>query len=240
MHEVTLTARRREQRGKEQAKKLRQNSQVPGVVYGHGHPAVAITLNSQDLLPLFRADASDNTIITLKLDGEAKDLKAIIRDIQTEPIYNKLIHIDFQEILLTEKIKVPVHIELTGEAPGIKEGGILEHILHSVEVFCLPTDIPDKIVLDISSLKLGHSLHISDITAEKFEVLGAPTQPIVAVITPRAMEEEATVAGAAATPAAEAPAEPELVGRKKKEDEELDEAETKEKPKAEAKPKEKK
>lgn len=230
MHEVTLNANRREQRGKEQAKKLRQSAQIPGVVYGHGKPAVAITLKSQDLLPLFRAGASDNTIITLKLDGDKKDLTAIIRDIQTEPIYNKLIHIDFQEILLTEKIKVPVHIDLAGEAPGIKEGGILEHILHSVEIFCLPADIPDKIVLDISSLKLGHSLHISDIKAEKFEVIGAPTQPIVAVIKPRAMEEE-TATTAAAVPAAETPAEPELIRKKKESEEEETEAQgEKEKP----------
>jgi len=230
MHEVTLIARRREQRGKEQAKKLRKQSHIPGVVYGHGKPAVAITLNAQDLLPLFRAGASDNTIITLKLDGDQKNLTAIIRDIQTEPIRNQLIHIDFQEILLTEKIKVPVHIELTGDALGIKEGGILEHIMHSVEISCLPADIPDKIVLDISGLKLGHSLHISDIKAEKFEIIGAPTQPIVAVIKPRAMEEE-TATTTAAVPAAETPAEPELIRKKKEsEEEEAEEKVEKEKP----------
>ncbi len=223
MHEVTLVARRREQIGKEHAKKLRRGSQVPAVVYGHGKPAISITVDCQDLLPLFGAGAGDNTIITLKVDGAAQELKAIIREIQTEPLYNKLVHIDFQEILLTEKIKVPVHIHLAGEAPGIKEGGIIEHILHSVEVSCLPADIPDKIVLDVSGLRLGHTLHISDITADKFEVLGAPTQPIVSVIAPRAAEESV-----AAPVAAEAPAEPELVGRKKKEGAEETEAETKE------------
>lgn len=232
MHEVTLTAHRREGRGKEQAKKLRDNAQIPGVVYGHGKPAVPITISAQDLLPLFHAGARDNTIITLKLEGAKQALTAIVRAIQTEPIFNKLIHIDFQEILLTEKIKVPVHIELAGEAPGLKEGGIIEHILHTVEVSCLPADIPDKIVLDVSGLKLGHSLHISDIAAEKYQVLGAPTQPIVSVIAPRAAEEETA---AAAPAAAEAPAEPELIGRKKTEDEELAEAEAEAKPKAKEK-----
>jgi large subunit ribosomal protein L25 len=233
MHEVTLTAQRRTGTGKEKARKLRTASQIPGVVYGHGKPAISIAVNAQDLLPLFKTGARENTIITLKLADHKNDLKAIIRDIQTEPIYNQLIHIDFQEILLTEKIKVPVHIELSGEAPGLKEGGILEHIMHTVEVSCLPTDIPDKIVLDVSALKLGQALHISDIKAEKFDVLGASTQPIVAVIVPRAMEEEATTAAAPA--AAEAPAEPELITRKKKEGEEEEEAEGKEK----EKPKEK-
>ncbi|HTY08822.1 MAG TPA: 50S ribosomal protein L25 [Candidatus Edwardsbacteria bacterium] len=236
MHEFTLNAQPRSSVGKEKARKMRRDSQIPGVVYGHGKPAIPISVNAQDLLPLFKAGAKENIIITLKLAGDKQDHKAIIRDIQTEPIYNQLIHIDLQEILLTEKIKVPVHIELAGEAPGLKEGGIIEHILHSVEVSCLPADIPDKIVLDVSTLKLGQSLHISDIQADKFQVLGAATQPIVSVIVPRAMEEEATAATAAAPAEGEAPAEPELITRKKKEDEELDEAADKEK----EKPKEKK
>ncbi len=236
MHEVTLNAQPRTDAGKEKAKKMRRASLIPGVVYGHGKPAVPISVNAQDLLPLFKVGARENIIITLKLAGDKQDHKAIIRDIQTEPIYNQLIHIDLQEILLTEKIKVPVHIELTGEAPGLKEGGIIEHILHSVDVSCLPADIPDRIVLDVSGLKLGQSLHISDIKADKFQVLGSTSQPIVSVIVPRAMEEE-TAAAPAAAEAAEAPAEPELITRKKKEDEEAEpEAEAKEK----EKPKEKK
>jgi large subunit ribosomal protein L25 len=219
MHEVTLTARRRQETGKQKAKKFRTGGQIPAVLYGHGKPAISLLIDSKELVPLFRLESRENVIINLELSDEKKKLKALLREVQTEPLQNALLHLDLQEISLTEKIKVHVPVIITGEADGVKnEGGSLEHILHSVEVACLPTDIPEKIVLDITPLKLGQSLHISDIKLEKAEIHGDPTQPVVSVLAPRAAaeptpEEAATVAEAA-------PKEPELVTKKKKESEE--------------------
>jgi len=221
MNEVNLTAHRRQETGKQRAKKMRREGQIPAVLYGHGQPAISLFINSAELIPLFKLASHDNVIINLELAEDKKQLKALLRQVQTEPMRNTLLHIDFQEILLTEKIRVHVPVVVTGEADGVKnEGGSLEQILHSVEISCLPTDIPEKIVVDVSALKLGQTLHISDIRLEKAELHGSPTQPVVSVLAPRAEAEPAAAEGAAAAVAETAPKEPELVAKKKKEAEE--------------------
>lgn len=177
--------------------------------------ATPISLNAKELLPLFKSTFGENTIITLKLeDGTA--IKAVIRETQTEPIRNRLLHLDLQQIRMDEKIKVKVPVETTGTPEGVKnQGGILEHIIDMVEVACLPGDIPDKIVLDISALKVGQSLHVRDISLERIEVLSDKSQVIATVIAP--IVEEAPAAEAEA--AAEAK-EPEVISKGKKEEEE--------------------
>jgi large subunit ribosomal protein L25 len=218
MHEVTLIARSRQETGKQKAKKLRSSGQIPAVLYGHGKPALSLLIDSKELVPLFKLESRENVIINLEISDEKKKLKALLREVQTEPLQNSLLHLDLQEISLTEKIKVHIPIVITGESDGVKnEGGSLEHILHSVEVACLPTDIPEKIVLDISTLKLGQSLHISDIKLEKAEIHGDPHQPVVSVLAPKAAAEPTPEEAAAAETA---PKEPELVTKKKKETEE--------------------
>jgi len=224
MNELNLTAHRRPERGKQRAKKMRRGGQIPAVLYGHGQPAISIFINSADLIPLFKLESHDNVIINLELADDKKKLKALLRQVQTEPLRNTLLHMDFQEILLTEKIRINVPIVTTGEPTGVKnEGGNLEQILYSVEVSCLPTDIPERIVVDVSGLKLGQTLHISDIKLEKAELHGSPTQPVVSVLAPRAEPEPVPADGAVAAVAAvpeTAPKEPELVAKKKKEAEE--------------------
>lgn len=224
MNEVNLTAHRRQDTGKQRAKKMRREGQIPAVLYGHGQPAMSIFINSAELIPLFKLASHDNVIINLELAEDKKKLKALLRQVQTEPMRNTLLHIDFQEILLTEKIRINVPIIITGEATGVKnEGGSLEQILHSVELSCLPTDIPEKIVVDVTELKLGQSLHISDIKLEKAELHGSPTQPVVSVLAPRSEPEPVAADGAVAAVVAvaeTAPKEPELVAKKKKEAEE--------------------
>jgi len=224
MNEVNLTAHRRAETGKQRAKKMRRGGQIPAVLYGHGQPALSIFINSADLIPLFKMASHDNVIINLEMAEDKKKLKALLRQVQTEPLRNTLLHMDFQEILLTEKIRVHVPIALTGEPTGVKnEGGNLEQILHSVELSCLPTDIPEKIVVDVSGLKLGQTLHISDIKLEKAELHTSPTQPVASVLAPKAEPEPAAAEGAVAAVAVAAegaPKEPELVAKKKKEVEE--------------------
>lgn len=224
MNEVNLTAHRREETGKQRAKKMRRGGKIPAVLYGHGQPALSIFINSAELIPLFKLASHDNVIINLEMADDKKQMKALLRQVQTEPLRNTLLHMDFQEILLTEKIRINVPIVLTGEATGVKnEGGSLEQTLHSIELSCLPTDIPEKIVVDVSGLKLGQTLHISDIKLEKAELHGAPTQPVVSVLAPRAEAEPVAADGATAAVAAVtegAPKEPELVAKKKKEAEE--------------------
>jgi len=213
MQEINLTARTRPESGKERVKKLRTQGMVPAVIYGHGKSAIPLTLEAKDLVPVFKAGTSENIIITLKVDDD-KTFKAIIRNVQTEPIKNKLLHLDFQEIHMAEKIKVRVPIETVGTPEGVKnQGGILEHILDMVEVSCLPADIPEKIVVDISGLKVGQSFHLGDISMDRVEIQADKAQVVVTVIAP-IVEAEPTSEEAAA-----APKEPEVITKGKKEEE---------------------
>ncbi|MDQ7799393.1 MAG: 50S ribosomal protein L25 [Candidatus Edwardsbacteria bacterium] len=215
MHEVTLIAHRREEQGKQRAKALRKNGKIPAVVYGQGKPAIPLMFEAKDLLPLFKYASSENVIITLKLAEEKGEIKAIIKEAQTEPIHNVLLHLDLQEIQLKEKIRVKIPLALTGVPDGVKNGGgILEHILDLVEISCLPTDIPDQITLDVQHLKVGQSLHVSDIKLENGEVVSDPSKVITTVIAPLV---EAAVAETPAT--AETAKEPEVIVKGKKDEE---------------------
>lgn len=215
MHEITLTALRRQDSGKVYTKRLRGRGLVPAVVYGHGQAAIPISLESKQLQPLFKSSSGENTIITLKLD-DGTALKTVIREAQTEPIRNRLLHLDLQEIRMDEKIKVKVPVETMGTPEGVKnQGGILEHIMDMVEVACLPGDIPDKIVVDISSLKVGQSFHVRDINLERIEVVSDKSQVIATVIAPIVEEAPAAEGEAAAEPK-----EPEVISKGKKEEEE--------------------
>ena len=216
MHEITLIAHRREERGKQKAKALRKAGKIPAVVYGHGKPAIPLMFDAKDLLPVFKHGSSENVIITLKLADEKKEITTIIKEAQTEPIHNALLHLDLQEIQLKEKIKVKVPVKLAGVPDGVKNGGgILEHILDTVEISCLPTEIPDQITLDIQHLKVNQSLHVSDIKLAKGDVITDPTK-VIATVLPPIVE----VAPAAEGAVAETPKEPELISKGKKETEE--------------------
>ena len=214
MHEITLTARARTRTGKSPAKKLRGQGQLPAVVYGHGQSAIHLVLDGKELLPLFKSASGENTIITLKLE-DGSMLKTVIREAQTEPIRNRLLHLDLQEIRMDEKIKVRVPVETTGVPEGVKnQGGILEHVMDMVEISCLPGDIPDKLVVDVSGLKVGQSLHVRDITGDKIELLTDKSQVLATVIAP-IVEAAAPEAEAVAAEAKE----PEVISKGKKEEE---------------------
>ncbi len=214
MHEITLSAQKRPETGKDKVKKLRGQGRVPAVVYGHGQEARSITLDSKELLPLFKETSGENTIINLRLE-DGSTLKTVIREAQTEPIRNRLLHLDLLEIRMDEKIKVKVPVETEGLPEGVKnQGGIMEHILDMVEVSCLPGDIPDKIVVDVSGLKVGQSLHVGDIKVDKVEVVTDKSHVVATVIAP--------IVETAPAPEAEAveTKEPEVISKGKKEEEE--------------------
>ena len=142
----------------------------------------------------------------------ARDRKALIREIQRHPVAGLILHLDLQHISLTERITVEVPIVLIGTPIGVKDGGgILEHLLREVEVECLPTDIPSKLEVDVSALQIGDSLHVSDIKAERAEILTEADRAIAAVVPPTVLEE--------VKPAEEAvAAEPEVIGAKEEEE----------------------
>jgi len=164
-----------------------------------------------------------NPIINLTVAGA--DYTSLIRAVQYDPINHDVIHLDFQHISLTERIEVEVAIQLTGLAVGVKDaGGILEQILRTIAVRCLPTAIPSSIELDVSHLGIGDSAHVSDLKVENVEILTDPGSTVATVVPPTVMEEKP-----AAEVAPEAAAEPELsVERGKKEEEGEESKEAKE------------
>jgi large subunit ribosomal protein L25 len=200
--ETVLKATVRDGRGKGAAHRLRAQGMVPGVLYGHGMDPVSISLSSQDLLHFFHATHGAATVVDLEVDG--KKHLAIPREIQRDHLHGRYVHIDFLEVRRDEKVKMSVEIHETGEAPGVKTGGVIEHHLREVEIECLPGDVPEQITADIGSLELGDMLRLGDITPPAgVTFLTDPTTPVISVVTPAALRTEADLG----LPGEEAPAE---------------------------------
>ena len=230
---VELKANLREERGKELNKKLRNTGMVPGIVYRKGEETLSLKIDSKSLSKALRTEAGENVIIKLFVEGDKKKKERIvlIKELQKDPVKDRLVHVDLNEISLTETLKVKVPIMAKGEAIGVKqEGGVLQHIMWEAEVECLPTNIPDKIEVDVTNLKIGGTLSIKDILPpEGVKILGDLESIVFSV------EHVKTIEEAAAAPTAEGESlEPELI-REKKEKEEAEEEEKTEAPKAEKK-----
>jgi large subunit ribosomal protein L25 len=206
--ETVLKATSRDGRGKGPARRLRAEGMVPGVLYGHGVEPVAISLSSQDLLHFFHASHGAAMVVDLEVDG--KKHLAIPREIQRDHLRGRYVHIDFLEVRRDEKVKMSVEIHETGEAPGVKTGGVIEHHLREVEIECLPGDVPEQITADVSELELGDMLRLADITAPSgVTFLTDLTTPVISVVTPAALRTEADLLlpGEEAAEVAEVPAE---------------------------------
>jgi large subunit ribosomal protein L25 len=211
-----LKGARRSAVGKGVARKLRQSGSIPAVYYGRGEEPIVLTVGLKELEEVIVNAEGSNVIVDLKVDGDGVgDRKALIREIQRDPVGGHILHLDLQHISLTERITVEVPIVLTGIPTGVKDGGgILEHLLRDVEVECLPTDIPSRLEIDVSALNIGDSLHVSDLKADKVTILTEGERPIAAVVPPTVLEEAKPAEGEG-----EAPAEPELVKEKKETEE---------------------
>jgi large subunit ribosomal protein L25 len=219
MEKIELEVKKREEIGKK-LKPLRQAGLIPAVVYGRKIKPLSIMIDKKLFIKtILRSEAGMNAIVALKLAGEkTKEIPVLTHEVQRDPLTDEIIHIDFRHIIMDEAIKTRVPIELTGIPIGVKEtGGVLVHGLREVEVECLPTNIPDKFEIDVSALKIGDSLHISDLKAvAKVKILTTATDMIAncspptkeeVVAAPIPTPEEVAAAAAAAPEAAEAVAE---------------------------------
>ena len=237
MAEIKLKVNAREEIGKESVKKLRHQGLVPAVVY-KGKDSLSIKMSAKEFLDVIHTKAGENVIVTLQVEsakGSTKSKKAsrtaIIKEIQYHPVKGDVLHVDFNEISLTEEITVKVPIAAKGEAEGIKEGGVLEHVLWEIEVECLPTQIPENIPVDVSALKIGDSILVKDLKLPaEVKVLSDPETTVISMAAPHVEEEEE------AKPEGEL-VEPEVIMEKKPEEEEAPAKEGKE-PEKEKKQKE--
>jgi large subunit ribosomal protein L25 len=203
---------------KNDARRVRKQGKVPGVVYGAGKQTIAVSLDPRQVSRILHSETGYNTVFDLAVDGERT--KAMIVDWQYEPIKGSLLHIDLKRIAMDQKLRVNVPIELVGEPVGVKQqGGILEQILREVEVECLPGDIPNEIDLNVAELVFGIVLRVSDLPKnEKIKYITDPDQPVAHIISIK--EEEVATPEAVAGEAAATPAEPEVIKKGKQETEE--------------------
>lgn len=222
MEKIVLKTEVRNDAGKKVAKDLRKTGLVPAVVYKGGKDALKLQLPADALDQVLHTKAGENVILTLEISGgeKHKPKTVVIKEIQRDPIKNKVLHVDFNEISLTDTLKVNVPLTTHGEAIGVKkDGGVLEHIMWELQVECLPTAIPEKIEVDVTNLEIGHFILVKNITApEGVKILNDGELIAISVKAPKVEAPKEEV------PGAEAPAEPELIRKKKEEGEEGEEA----------------
>ncbi|HWN11274.1 MAG TPA: 50S ribosomal protein L25 [Pyrinomonadaceae bacterium] len=220
--EITVHAKPRDGRGKNDARRARVAGMVPVVVYGGEGGSVSALAPLRDLAAILRSESGRNTIFTLNIEGGGVS-EVMFHDRQVDPVRGRLLHADLTRLVKGQKIEVTVPLHLTGEPVGVREEeGVLEQIIRELEIRCEPREIPDVINVDVSNLGVHDVLHVSDIQVdEKIEILNDPDTVIATV---GIVKEEPV---AAAVVEAEEGAEPEVIGKGKKEDEAGDEADKK-------------
>ncbi len=197
---VPLKGRVRAGTGKGPARQARRDGQIPGVMYGHGDTPVALAIDRKEFELAVKTQRGSNIIVALKLDSAAEQT-AIMREVQRDPVSHDILHIDFHHISLTEKVVVDVTIHLVGLADGVKNhGGILEHITRTIEVECLPTEIPPSIDADVTHLAIGDSVHVRDLNVPNAVILTDADVTIATVVPPTVLVDTPTAAPAAGEP----------------------------------------
>src|SRR5437588_4477426 len=211
---ISLTASPRQATGKGGARQARFRGKVPAVIYGHGRDTQPLVLEAKALEKALTGIEPASTIIELAVDGKAA-VKTLIREIQRHPLRPDIIHVDFYEIHAAEKVRLKVPVHLVGSPDGVRNaGGVLDQVTREVEIEVLPENIPDRVELDVTALKIGDSLHVRELTIPNAKILTEAELTIATVVPPRA-EEVAAPSPEAATEVAE----PELI-RKVREGEE--------------------
>lgn len=212
MDKVILEARKRQISTKSALTQLRKGGRVPGVFYSKHHEPLSIDVEAVKLNPL--VFTSKAHLINLKIEtGETFD--CVLKDVQFDPVTDKVVHFDLIGLEVGQKVHIEVPVQLVGTAIGVREGGLLQQILHKLEIECLPDDIPEHIEVDISNLKKGQSVHVGELNIPNITIKQSPDSIIVSVTHQRA-EKDVTVSAELG----EEIKEPEVIGRGKSQEEE--------------------
>jgi large subunit ribosomal protein L25 len=229
--EATLEATTRDSFGKNEARRTRRDGRVPGVLYGGGgsQPAIAIAVEPRALLKILHSESGQNTLISMKLAG-AGDTRVLVKDFQLDPVTHAVLHADFFRVAMDRLLQVTIPVTVHGEPKGVKQqGGVLEFVRREVVIECLPADIPEHIVIDVSELMLHEGVRVRDVATDpKWKAVTEGEAMLVHVIMPKAEEVVAPVEGAVVA-AATAPAEPEVIKKGKKDEDEAEKKDDKKK-----------
>lgn len=187
MEQKTLTVTVRKEKKKGPARRYRSMGNIPAIIYGHSEDSIPILVNSNEFNTKFKK-ISENTLINLQT--ETRNHEVLVKDFQEDLITGSILHIDFYEVEKGRALKTHVPVHITGTSEAVKEGGILETFLHELEVECLPKDIPEQILVDITNLGLGQSIHIKDLnTSEGVRILNSEDQ-VICLVARKKIEEE--------------------------------------------------
>jgi large subunit ribosomal protein L25 len=212
MKKVVIEAQKRDKIDKASRSALRKEGKVPAIFYSKHHEPLPVQFSERAIHPL--VFTSKTSLITLNVEGH-EELDCIIKEVQFDPVTEKIVHIDLLGLKKGEKIQIEVPVKLIGNAIGIKEGGILQHTLHKVEIECLPSDIPEHLEIDVANLKLGQAIHAGDLKFDNFILLNSPEAIIAAVTHPKVEQVAEPVAGEVAETT-----EPEVIAKGKPQDKE--------------------
>jgi large subunit ribosomal protein L25 len=198
----TLKVEPRKEQGKRNSKRLRLAGKIPAVVYGHGQEAVSVAVPSEAMVATVRHGAR-----VVQLQGAVSD-SALIRELQYDPFGLQILHVDFARVSADERVHVKVPVDIKGQAQGAKEGGVVEHLIHEVEIECPVSAIPEKLVVNVAALKLDEEIFVKQIPLpEGVKILSDGDQVAVHCVKPKDEGEEVAAAGDGA--------EPELIRKEK-------------------------
>jgi large subunit ribosomal protein L25 len=209
--ETVVTAQPRASRGKNEARRTRRSGLIPAVIYGAFKDPVSVSLSPKDITKIIHSKTGHNSIFDIDVEGVERT-PVIVADEQYDPIKGHLMHIDLRRIDLARKLRVAVPVHVVGEAKGVKQqGGVLDVVTRSIEIECIPDDIPNQFDVDVTELMIGNTVRVSELALKTgVRVLTAPDAVIAHVV---GIKEEVV-----ATPEAAAPAEPEVAKKGKKEE----------------------
>ncbi len=213
METTKLKASERKDFTKSETRRIRNEGTIPGVFYSKGKTPIHISVADKAINPL--VFTAKTHLISLELEGH-EEYECIIKDVQFHPVTDKVIHFDLLGLTKGEKIKLEIPVQLVGSPIGVKEGGVIQHVMHKIEVECLPRNIPEHITIDISGLKLNDSVHISDLNYEDVEFTD-PKESLIVQVTHAKVQE---VAAPAAEAVGEETKEPEVIAKGKVEEKE--------------------
>jgi large subunit ribosomal protein L25 len=201
MSQVVFAARKRTSAGSGDARRIRQAGRIPAVIYGHSGKAVTIDLNALEFTTGVKG-ISESTIVKVDVEGNA--LEAFVKDTQRNILNGKILHVDFYEVQSDKLLRARVSLHVSGSPVGVRNGGIFESPLHDIEVECLPKDLPERIIVDVSALDVNQSIHVRDLNLGSGVRLISGADQVVALVKFAKAEEAAPAAEEAAAPAAAA------------------------------------
>ncbi|MAW40398.1 MAG: 50S ribosomal protein L25 [Kiritimatiellaceae bacterium] len=200
MEAQQISVKKRSLEGTSASRRMRRAGSLPGIVYGIDSNPLSVELETHVVEQVLHHHASETILVDIDLEGEGA-VSVLIKDVQHHPVSGALVHVDLQRVAANQTLQVEVSLELEGEPEGVKVGGLLDHVMHTILVECLPGDLPEMVNVDVSELEIGSSIHVSDLKlGSKITVLSDADAVVAGVSAPRVVQEEDEDGDAAAEP----------------------------------------